>query len=112
MLAAAAGGPGAGASEGELSDPHGGGGGREQRGQRHRRLGEQTAGKCSHLTLLTDPIKSLLRTDILMGYFSSSFQSFSRTHCSLVPSLAHSQQEGARRTPAAVFLGGNRLNRR
>lgn len=49
--AAPAGGPGAGAGEGELADPHGGGGGREQRGQRHRRLGEQTSGKDTHCHL-------------------------------------------------------------
>lgn len=41
---ASAGGPGDGAGEGELSDPHGGSGGQEQRRQRHCRLGKQTSG--------------------------------------------------------------------
>lgn len=46
-LTAAAGGPGAGAGQGELSDPHGGGGGRDQRRQCHGRFGDQATGKPS-----------------------------------------------------------------
>lgn len=47
-VAAPPGGPGAGAGEGELSDPHGGSGGRDQRRQRHCCFGEQTSGKDTH----------------------------------------------------------------